>query len=343
MNEPDPNSFYAEQPARSANQPYGTAGTKKSSKKRIAILVAIVFVLIASLGVGAWYAICQHNEQVWAQEHKTFPVTISILSEDYDPTASSPVPIFVRGTDFEGNPVSMEAMICSAESGQIELMRGTYTVSVSASPFLADGSMFDVSASEGDFEIAGDGEMGQIAVSLSMAPISPNDLTEEIVTASKDKLVSLGFDEGSANQYVDAALSQIDSARLTVQLSDARAGFAAELEQLEFDFDNDPRLVGAQFEMNVAAAEYRQKYDALVNDMYSYLTTIVTGDELANLESRQALWEAEKEAASQAAGASAIGGSIYSMSIHGAAMECDRDRINELLAMMDQKIVELSR
>ena len=41
-------------------------------------------------------------------------------------------------------------------------------------------------------------------------------------------------------------------------MADAKARFTAELEQLNSEFENDPRRAGTQMEMNTSAAEYRQ-------------------------------------------------------------------------------------
>lgn len=338
MTESNPNSLNddstRETSVKEDRQPQNAADAKSSSKKKIAIIAVVVVILIAAIGVGAWYLIDQHNKEVWEQEHKTYPVNISILSEGYDPETSSPIPVLIEGTDFENNSVSIEALVGSADSEQISLMRGNYTISVSASPFLADGTMFDISGSEGNFEVVGDGKTGQGNVSLAMTQLSPSDLTEENITAAKDKLVSLGFDENSADQYADAALNQVNEAKLASQMADAKAGFAAELERLNSEFENDSRLVGSQMDMNTSAAEYRQKYDALVEDIYSYLTTVLTGDELASLKASQASWEAEKETGSQAAGERSIGGTMHSLDVNTAAMNYDKERIDELLEMM---------
>lgn len=317
------------------NQMPNTTDAKKSSKKKIAVIITLAVVLIATIGAGTWYIIDQHNKEIWEQEHKTYPVTVSILSESYDPTTSSPIPVLIEGTDFEGNSVSTEALIGSATSEQISLMRGNYTISITSSPFLSDGSMFDVSASQGVFEVVGDGQTGQGSVSLNMTKLNPSDLTEEDISASKDKLISLGFDEGAANQYADAALNQVNETRLAAQMADAKAKFIAELNQLNSNFENDPCLSGTQMEMNTSAAEYRQQYDALVEDIYSFLTTMLTGDELADLQSSQTAWESEKETGSQAAGERSLGGTIHSLDINTAAMDYDKERINELLEMMD--------
>lgn len=338
MTESNPNSLNddiaLETSVKEHQQLQDTAGIKGSSKKKIAIIAVAVVILIGAIGAGAWYLIDQHNKEIWEQEHKTYPVNISILSEGYNPETSSPIPVLIEGTDFEDNPVSMEALVGNADSENISLMRGNYTISVSSSPFLADGTMFDVSASGGEFEVVGDGETGQGNVSLTMTQLNQSDLTEESIIEAKDKLVFLGFDESVANQYADAALKQVNEAKLVSQMADAKARFTAELEQLNSDFENDSRLMGSQMDMNTSAAEYRQKYDALVEDIYSYLTTVLTGDELASLESSQASWEAEKETGSQAAGESSIGGTMHSLDVNTAAMDYDKERINELLEMM---------
>lgn len=85
-----------ETPEKEDQQLQSTTDTKSSSKKKIAIIIAVVIILIAAIGAGAWYLMDQHNKEVWEQEHKTYPVNISILSEGYDPKPQVPFQSLLR-------------------------------------------------------------------------------------------------------------------------------------------------------------------------------------------------------------------------------------------------------
>lgn len=306
---------------------------KWSTGKKAAV-IAIVVVLVAAVAGVAWCMVDQHNKQVWEQEHKTYPVNLTVLAQGYDPQSSTPIPVVISGNDFEGNAVSVEALAGTATCSEIDLMRGTYLLSVSASPFAADGSMFDVSGTTSEFDVTGDGQTGQGNVSVSMVKLDDSQITEDTINASKDKLTSLGYDEGTLAPFVDAAEDKAQQTQVSAQLADAKAKFSAELEQLNSDFKNDPRLNGPMVDMNASAAEYRQKYDDLVDEIYSYLTSVLTGDDLANLKSSQSAWESEKETGSQQAASGSVGGTMHPLDVNSAAMDYDKERINELLALM---------
>lgn len=95
-------------------------------------------------GLLAWFLVDQHNKQVWEQEHKAYPVNLTLVAEGYDSSTATPIPVQIEGTDFEGNSVSTETLVGSNGAEPISLMRGNYTLSVTASPISEDGTMFDI-------------------------------------------------------------------------------------------------------------------------------------------------------------------------------------------------------
>lgn len=265
------------------------AAPKKKSKK-IALIVAIIVVVALACGGIAWYLIDQHNKAVWEQEHREYPVTIEIVAEGYDPISSTPVPVHVQGTDFEGGTVDFETLVNPAlstsvgsattapadavasndTSGEsdgssesddgISLMRGTYTVTVTASPFLADGTMYDVSSTTATFEVTGtdgsqananqdqgsEGAEGQTKVSLSMSRLGADAMSEELIQTASDKLVSLGFDEGKLQGFTSAANEKIQQYQAELEAAAKAAEEAALAARLhvsttwyEFDIPRD--------------------------------------------------------------------------------------------------------
>lgn len=66
------------------------------------------------------------------------------MAEGYDSSTSTPIPVQIEGTDLEGNSVSTETLVGSNGAEPISLMRGNYTLSVTASPISEDGTMFDI-------------------------------------------------------------------------------------------------------------------------------------------------------------------------------------------------------
>lgn len=199
----------AQNPETQSDLSSSTEGSKKRSNKKRVIIAVIILVVLIAAGFVAWFLVDQHNKEVWEQEHKEYPINITVTADGYDPKTSSPIPILIEGTDFEGNPVSIETLSGTSESESLSLIRGTYTLTVTTSPFLLDGSMFDVSESKVDFEVTGDGESGQGNASVSLSVLDEASMSEEQITSSKDKLVSLGFNEDKAAEFADTAEAKL--------------------------------------------------------------------------------------------------------------------------------------
>lgn len=219
------------------------AKTNKLTKKTKIIIAAVVATVLVLGGLLAWFLIDQHNKAVWEQEHKEYPLDLTIVADGYDAETSSPIPIQIEGTDFENNSVSIEALVSADMTEPIKLMRGIYTVSVSASPFLEDGSMFDVSAGTTDFEVVGDsdsddqagatdeedgaseedqggtsegnqdstseGTVSKNSASITIDPLPVEDMTEDMISASSDKLLSLGCSQETVTAFSDAAQAKL--------------------------------------------------------------------------------------------------------------------------------------
>ncbi len=134
------------------------------------------------------------------------------MAEGYDSSTSTPIPVQIEGTDFDGNSVSTETLVGSNGAEPISLMRGNYTLSVTASPISEDGTMFDVSESASEFEVVGDSDEGegQGRATVSFSPLEVEDMTEDMVSESSEKLTSLGYSEEEATKFTDAALAKIE-------------------------------------------------------------------------------------------------------------------------------------
>lgn len=187
-----------------------TEPAKANSKKK-AIIIAAVVVALVVCGLLAWFLVDQHNRQVWEQEHKAYPVNLTLVAEGYDSSTSTPIPVQIEGTDFEGNSVSTETLVGSNGAEPISLMRGNYTLSVTASPISEDGTMFDVSESASEFEVVGDSNEGegQGRATITFSPIAVEAMTEDLVNASAEKLVELGYSQEEITKFTDAALTKI--------------------------------------------------------------------------------------------------------------------------------------
>lgn len=319
----------------------------KFNKTKITIIV-IVCILLAVIGVVIWHAINQQNKIIWEEEHLEYPLHFDIAAQGYDPTTSSPIPIHIEGTDFENAPIAKDALIGADGCDSVKLMRGTYSISVLASPFLSDGSMFEfdnnaittVEIVKPDIEEATSlnqesNSISYATVPISLSPLPAAALTEDVINHSIDQLSALDYDVEAINKYKNTALSTMKSEQLKAELAATKKRFTSSLAKLNATSKEDPRYAGTQSEMNEASTEYRQKYDALVKDIYVYLQKTLPNDKVANLKSNQAQWENKKDAAVEEEGNLTAGGTIRPTAMHLTAIKYDKERIQELLGYMD--------
>ena len=98
----------------------------KRSKKPVAIVAAVLAVLLCVGGVAVWQF---QQKAEWDRSHAfyTLPIDLDAIPAAYDPDSSTPVPVKVEGTDFEGTAFS-QTYYLTPDANTIEAPRGTYTV-----------------------------------------------------------------------------------------------------------------------------------------------------------------------------------------------------------------------
>lgn len=88
--------------------------------------MAVLLVIGLVFGVSA----CQANDQRTAKHHVTFTVN----AEGLDTSTGTMIPLSVKGTDVSGNSVE-ESCYVGNDSASLDLVAGTYTFEVTASPY----------------------------------------------------------------------------------------------------------------------------------------------------------------------------------------------------------------
>ena len=148
----------------------GASGTPASGtpKRRAPLIIAIVVIILAIAGVVGfmfWHAEQERQaeaqrqaeeqrlaQEKWEQDHKTYPLQVTFVVPEYDEANSSPVPVLVKGTDFEGGTVE-EYHPMSASSNSMELMRGDYQIQVVGSPVNGEGRIYSYPTEPLEFKI----------------------------------------------------------------------------------------------------------------------------------------------------------------------------------------------
>jgi len=91
--------------------------------------------------------------------------------------------------------------------------------------------------------------------------------------------------------------------------SEKKDEFLAKAEGIELYEENSIETAMSQYEINRESGIVYEKWDALLNEVYQYLKTILPDDEFNRLQQDELDWIAEKERAIEKAGAEWAGGS----------------------------------
>lgn len=347
----------------------GKKPRKKPSRKSIIIITVVSVVFVAIIAFVAWYLVDQHNKQIWEQEHQKYSVNIVISAKGYDPATSTPIPIHIEGTDFEGNTVSEDHLIGSQSAESLLFMRGTYSLTVVSSPITSDGTVYSVPDAAATFEITGettestegeaedgssdnsnnentDGsiEIGSVsdgsnetntvaAINIAFEPMDPLSVTNEYIESIAIALIDAGMDKASVQQFKDAAIAKVQQA----SEEQRKQEIASKIEELEAEYtaaENYNVIVdpnGGQSSDNEAAQKHYEKWDSVMNDIYDYLSSVLSEANAAQLASEQADWEDYRSAEMEKSRQSGMGSSFTPSFVYTTGSNVTADRARTLL------------
>ena len=136
-----------------ANAP-GPQRPKKNGKKVALITVGVLAAILAGGGAGYYFGVyrpqqaelerIEKKKEEEAIKHSKHPVRITATGMQWDTdTGATKLPVRVTGTDVDGKDVDTVFYVDSDGNG-IKLMRGSYSLTVAASPLGADGEIWDI-------------------------------------------------------------------------------------------------------------------------------------------------------------------------------------------------------
>ncbi len=321
----------------------GNQPQQGKSKKPLIITLVIVIVLIIA-GVAGFF-IYQHIQDTKAEEerlaqladeeaHRTQKVTISCTIPGYNASTSSPIPLAISGTDFEGNAVDEELAYTNDSNTPVELMRGTYDISITSSPILSDGTIFSLSGAHASVVVS-DTENGTTSApkaSFTLTAIDPLQVTDQEIQAAYDGLIACGVEQAKAQSFREAAenrrqtaLDQKAAQEQQLQEQQAAAAAAQERSSKKTSFQNKLK------EIPTNPSDPAQTYndlDALLNEVYQYLKTQLSEEEFKTLQTEELQWISDRDKAMDRA-STTDGAARYR-----AGCSEVRTRINQLIAMI---------
>lgn len=222
---------------------------QSASKKRTVIIavIALCVVIVAAIALFVGCSMQQKTNEAQELAHQKVAVALSIDAQGLDYASSTPVPMRFTGTAFDGSTVDEEFLYDGSPASVPELERGEYTATVLASPISGNGTMYrlavpsttivvtDYEAEEQLRELGHDELIGSVqaensltenvvaeGTALSLTPVAPLDVTDEMINETCDVLESLGYEASKISEHrqlVETARNEAKQEQLNKQIT----------------------------------------------------------------------------------------------------------------------------
>lgn len=185
--------------------PNGSGGEPRK-RKRIAVIAVMAVLLVIGLAFGV--SACQANAQRTAKHHVTFAVN----AEGLDTSTGTLIPLSVKGTDVSGNSVE-ESCYVGNDSASLDLVAGTYTFEVTASPIAADGTLYSIEGACAEETVGEDGTLSP-GEAITLKPLPAGKTTYKQIEDAYEAAKNGGAaSEEAASKLKDAATKRVDAAK----------------------------------------------------------------------------------------------------------------------------------
>ena len=204
--------------------PVKAAQPEKPRKRHGAAIAVAAVVAVAAIAVAGglvWWKLDQDRiaQEAYAEEHEPQTLVVPVEIDGYDASSGSMIPVAVQGTDLDGNNVN-ETQYVDEDGESLELMRGSYTLSVPASPFADDGGIYTVPSGSVKVEV---GDSVETDGEFSFDKVDPEDATDEEIDAAYRYAKDGGCDSAErADDLRDKAVEARDAAVRAEQEAEAR-------------------------------------------------------------------------------------------------------------------------
>lgn len=231
----EPAGFAAQQ-APQASQPFPTqAGTgtavfaaapdsnPKRSNKKTALIVAIVcIVVLLAVGIGIFVFMQMKKSEA---EHVTTEVQFAFSYSGDAANEPVGVPLLVEGTDLDGNHAEQQ-ILATSSGGTLELLAGSYTISVDGMPASSSGVVYEVQGEnlrtlEIPVPSEDENEPQPIIPDLnySFTPVAADKITDQQVEDIKSWMTTYGVNPSEISSIAAAIIERRNAeiARITLE------------------------------------------------------------------------------------------------------------------------------
>lgn len=220
------------------------SGQPKKKEKKTGFIIGIVAaVLVLGLVIGGvvWYQVDQKAK--WDREHQDKDVSLVFSIPNYQEKSSSGIPLYITGTDLDGNKVEKKLRVQPSEKS-LKLKSGSYQVTAGGSPISGTGQIYTFSSDPQPLDLAVDDSSGSSSqnvdesVSLNYQPIPAAEVSDDQIQATRIWMKDYGVEqtelEACAQLVVDARQAELE--RIAQEQAAAeRAKY--HISTSEFDFD----------------------------------------------------------------------------------------------------------
>ena len=282
------------------------APRKKGHKGLVAALLAVIVLVCAGIGVMSWrnyQAECEAAEQARQEQEaakeaaekeaaeKRLPHNVILpLSADGLDASGTRVPMYLAGTDFEGNSFEKTVYVDYRGMG-ISVPKGSYSVTVLASPIAADGTIYDIPSGSFAFDIPENQANGtdfSAPGSLVLSPYTGDNaqdvLDAAISAASEDPDMSAAV----VNALAEAAQAKIDAASQAASDAEQQAAHEEAVREAEADglvvLTGTVHIMTARELSTYQGVELEQIYGDMASDVENDAYVIVELDEATTFD-----------------------------------------------------------
>ena len=113
-----------------------------------------------------------------------------------------------------------------------------------------------------------------------------------------------------------------------------KSEFLEKANNIKANEEKDASAWMTQSEMNIGSGEYREKWDVLLNEVYSYLKTYLPAEKFEQLKNEENAWINEKEKAVEAEGKEWEGGSGRPLAMNAVDIDYTSERVYYLISLI---------
>lgn len=197
-----------------------SSGGRKRKGPIIITLLAIA--LLVAAGAVVWII---HNRSVHDDAIVPHAINLQINAAGYDANDSK-IPLHIEGIDMDGNYVDSIAYVGPDGKG-LELVRGSYTISMAASPLLDTAELYKVADVQLRIDIP-DSIEARVdytpdSAEIKLETAAMTDITNGDINRSYDYAIKSGFDTAKADAYRAALTIKRDSELANKQALEEKA------------------------------------------------------------------------------------------------------------------------